>query len=281
MTGDDQTTASNTKTEDKGESKEHQSKPASVENEETRVQDEEGEKLYELLTKLKYYAINNGYKISDDLIYAINNNREIKSISETERHIRDLTNITFPTTIDHFENVDPSAFKRFSWLSFSIGIVGIVGAFVTISTKGPAILAALMGLLGAVVYTLFGFLGVIPQSEFNRSDEFAGYTRLTLGLLLGFVFYASFAVAEFENFMKITGGDKNSDSTNGAADVKSAALLMLPFLAGYSTTLVVGLLGKVIQSIEITLGLEDVRDRRTKSRRQPEGVARRTASRES
>ncbi|MHC4439911.1 MAG: hypothetical protein ACYS3S_21345, partial [Planctomycetota bacterium] len=53
------------------------------------------------------------------------------------------------------------------------------------------------------------------------------------------VFYFAFAQNAF----------KSTDSSN--------TLLLLPFLAGVSTRLVVGIINQAIQAVQITLGLED------------------------
>jgi len=52
--------------------------------------------------------------------------------------------------------------------------------------------------------------------------------------------------------------------------LEGGPMLLLPFLAGYSITLVLGLLEKAIRAVELTIGIEDRRETAGR-RRSPRG----------
>ena len=110
-----------------------------------------------------------------------------------------------------------------------------------------SILAIGLGLLGAVVYSLFNVLRVVPPQAFNPKDEYYNKARLLLGVLLGWVFYFAFGMGAYGKLPK----------TNGPKD---AFILLVPFVAGYSTKFVVGVLERAIAALEVALGIEEKRD---------------------
>jgi len=174
--------------------------------------------------------------------------------------IRDLTQITFPTTIDtlSFQNSDDGlkvmrSFRRnltsiailallIAVFAFSIskaGQIDIKGVVIPLKDLGMALLGVSLGLLGAITYVIFNLIGEWTEKVMNKDDPDEAYLRLLLGPLLGWVFFFAFCQGAFGET-----GDGN-------------AILLLPFLAGFSTKLVVGVFNQAIQAVQITLGLED------------------------
>jgi hypothetical protein len=145
-------------------------------------------------------------------------------------------------------------------------LVGIARGLLGVNVA--PIVATFLGLLGAVVYGLFVYIGVVTQEEFDQAKEYAGYARLVLGALLGFVLYFAFSHNKFRDALigfqeLVTNQASTSPNSPGPTTATSnnenttdALFLLLPFIAGYSTSLVVGILGRLTQMVEVTLGLE-------------------------
>ncbi len=200
--------------------------------------------------------------------------------NKLDKVIAALTTVTFPTTIDNLSDKSESdAYVHFKRWLFLLGIVGLIfailGFVLTVASQtsqlqlglGNSILALSLGLLGAVIYSLFNVLRIVPPQAFNPKDAYSNYARLLLGVLLGWVFYFAFGRKAFESLrLYLTNGTNTSTQT----DLTTAFWLLAPFVAGYSTKFVVGILNRVIAALEIALGIEDKRDisaRRVSSRR--------------
>jgi hypothetical protein len=223
---------------------------------------------------LRDYAITNNIYVPDEILEDlqevekayesqiqdpfISQDRDIRLI--LDKAIRDLTRITFPATIDtvrfHFSKEGKSAVAElrrllFVWCILSVALA--LSAFAMLKSDqpntylwldlihklAPAVLGMSLGLLGAIVYVIFNLIGEWTEKSMNRGDTEEVRFRLMLGAILGWTFFFAFAQSSF------------------GSDAKSDVLLLLPFLAGFSTKLVVGILNQSIQAIKITLGLED------------------------
>jgi hypothetical protein len=217
---------------------------------------------------LRDYAISNNFQITDDILEVLQEaekedivRNDLPDIRlKVDKAIRDLTSITFPTTIDTLlfqtSNEGDLAIRRFRHSLSRVGLVALVIAMAgfalakldptAIKTWGPAftnlglsLLAASLGLLGAVVYVIFNLIGEWTEKVISPEDPAKAYFRLLLGPVVGWVFFFAFAQEAFK------GANPNS------------ALLLVPFLAGFSTKLVVGIINQTIQAVQIALGLED------------------------
>ena len=100
------------------------------------------------------------------------------------------------------------------------------------------LVAALLGFLGTLVYIVFNLLGIVAEKAFRQDDNHGNQLRLLLGAIVGWALF----------YMLVPPG--SSIKTH-------APYLSIPFLVGYSTRLLVGLLDQFIRAVEITLGLED------------------------
>ena len=231
--------------------------------------------------RLKDFALIHGYEIDSKTLDALNNlylktipgpkieqfnidkDITLEELNDLDQAISELTRITYPVTMESLsEQKESRQYKRFKFLLMFFGVIVLIGAILgfCISVKptpkysalfGNNILALSLGFLGAVVYSLFNVLRIIPPQAFNPSDEYSNYARLLLGPLLGWIFYFSFCITVFLNLQKMY----NSDGT----EIKTFFLL-IPFVAGYSTNFVISLLEKVIQALEIAIGVEEKRD---------------------
>ena len=233
------------------------------------------DEIKDVLTKvmmLKEFSLTNGYEVEDAILSDLNminqkflleGKLNLEDSSKLDKAIAGLTRVTFPVTLDTLSTERESKeYKRFKKVLFGTGIVALplamVGFFYsTQHTSFPiqlanSILAISLGLLGAVIYSLFNVLRVIPPRAFNPNDEYSNYARLLLGVLLGWIFYFMFAQEAFENL-------QNFLVTDGK-DKENSFSLLIPFIAGYSTKFVIAVLEKMITALEIAIGIEDKRD---------------------
>lgn len=219
---------------------------------------------------LKDYAIASNIYVDDSIIKRIDDTYYsdqplMNNATEIDTALRDLTEATFPTTAATLRSVESKGGTEkfasvFIVISLIAGVAALVFAIYSISQaplgdKGVlighwhAIIAACLGFLGSLVYIFFNLIGVMAERAFDARDSIANAVRLVLGAIVGWVFYYTFA----------------------AGKTPSPYLLMLPFLAGFSTRLVVGLLNQAIRSVELTLGLEDVGSRISRRRSKDRG----------
>jgi hypothetical protein len=233
--------------------------------------------LLQKTSQLKEFALKNNYELNPKMIAELNElvyksaSRDLATPTADARTkldaiLSDLTAVTFPTTIDAITvKPETDAYARFKRWLFRIGIFGLFMAIVgfALSVLSPAwmpnqwsnsLLAMSLGLLGAVVYSFFGVLRVIPSQAFNQDDEYSNYARLLLGVLVGWVFYFAFAQSAFYNLKQYGANAVGSTANAGVL------LLLLPFVAGYSTRFVIGILERAIVALETALGINEKRD---------------------
>jgi hypothetical protein len=196
--------------------------------------------------KLKDYAISENLDVTDEIIEKLNKSlmesKESINESELDTAIRDLTYITYPTTIKTLEATEELRPSRFLWslviLSLLVLCLAIVGY--TKPTDHPELWQSLLnvslGMLGALVYVFFNLIGVMKAHAFEPDAKFENTVRIVLGGILGWLFFFTFK--------------------EQLSDPKKVLFVLLPFLAGFSTRLVFGILNQAIRAIEITLGME-------------------------
>ena len=238
--------------------------------------------LLEKTIRLKDFALKNGYIVDRTIVRELNELADkytplqlseppdwavhSEDVTRLDSVLARLTSITLPTTVDYL-SVEPESpeYKRFRQALVAIGVgalVAEIAAFSLVETKAiplalsNSLMAMFLGLLGSVSYSLFNVLRAIPPQAFNPRDEYYSYARLILGLLLGWVFYFAFAMDAFANLPHVIAQSKASP-----ADVFR---LLVPFLAGYSTKFVIGVIERAITAFEVALGIEDKRDVRIK-----------------
>jgi hypothetical protein len=119
-----------------------------------------------------------------------------------------------------------------------------------------ALWALALGGLGAVASIYLHVLKVRVQEALRTTDEFEVKGRIFLGCLFSTVLAITLTGPELDAFFRtlIEAPAKVADTIpKGQGGIK----LLMPFLAGYSLPLVLKLLEKSIQAIELTLGLDD------------------------
>jgi hypothetical protein len=252
----------------------------------SKIERKEPDDFRESLRKtllLKQFAVRNGYKVPAQLLSQISA-LELPALNEGEGTVpgktrglapanakldsalTSLTSITFPITADNLLEGDPEQYVSFKKTLLWIGLLAlcfaVIGLVVAKTEKGwskevgCSVLAISLGALGAVVYCFFDALGVVPAQTFSRKDKYPLYARLELGVLLGWVFYFGPAYQAFNDL----GGNNSTKS--------QALYLMIPFIAGYSTKFVVGVLERIMAALLVALGIEGKREARIKRTRE-------------
>jgi hypothetical protein len=231
------------------------------------------------LIALKDYAVYRGLEVPDSLLKEINEIQEVIESPEPgseqsasnmrlDAAIRDLTLITLPTTIDSVRAADDENQQRYTrYFKIYLPVLAIVAVTVAIygySHEPPtrytlSLLATSLGLLGAIVFHLFSMIGVLREKVFVVEDMYVHLIRIVLGPIVGWVIFFGFC----QSALKFQDGKISIDSGN-----KNALLLLLvPFLAGFSTKLFFGFINQAIRSFELILGIEDKRNEILKRQR--------------
>ncbi|WP_159998387.1 hypothetical protein, partial [Roseomonas sp. 18066] len=115
-----------------------------------------------------------------------------------------------------------------------------------------ALWSVALGGLGAVASIFLHMLKLVPQATLRGSDLFEVIGRIILGCLFSLVLAVTIAAQDMIAFF--------SDLASAQPQGKSGPIMLLPFLAGYSIQLVLGLLEKAIRALQLTLDLDDRRD---------------------
>jgi len=113
--------------------------------------------------------------------------------------------------------------------------------------------AIALGGLGAIASIFLHVLKILPQETLKTTDEVEVVGRIFLGCLFSLVLCVTLTAEDMTKFFAKLGDASNKESVNSIK-------LMLPFLCGYSIQLVLGLLGKMIRAVELTIGLDDRRE---------------------
>jgi hypothetical protein len=214
---------------------------------------------------LKEYALSKGLEVPDECLEIINKARRPLKRQDSldfsvafDRAVRDLSWLTYPTTIDSIIiNDDPKAARKIRNYKRSLPIVGLlalglaVWSFSSQPTKAVlSLLAASLGLLGSLVYQMFNVIGVIKEKAFTVDDIYNNMLRMILGPIMGWVFFFTFSRSAFESGQAGTGNQNPLQQTG-------VLLLLVPFIAGFSTKLVIGIMEQAIRSIMLIFGIED------------------------
>ena len=223
---------------------------------------------------LRDYAVDKGLEVPDELLDSLNKiqiqiseGKIIETGSGLDKLIRAFSQIVSPSSFesiyalkyqkgkkdDRFETSFFDKRKFYLWIILTSIVSIIVGitAFCLLRNDifpilSKSILAATLGLLGSLIFTVFNLLGEINERTFNPEDTFSIFLRILIGPLLGWLFFIVFA----ENAFDVISG--------GNVDTKKKALMFLPFLVGFSTRLVIGIINKLINVVELSIGIQDI-----------------------
>jgi hypothetical protein len=115
-----------------------------------------------------------------------------------------------------------------------------------------------LGGLGAIANTFLHLLKLVPVQTLNTSDFSEVVGRVMLGCLFSTVLSLTL-FPQIGTFLESLYAPKPDPGSSGA-------IALVPFLLGYSIPLVLRLLDKTLQAIELTVGAEDRRTTTTNVR---------------
>lgn len=246
---------------------------------------------------LKEYALSKNLDVPDEVLTDLNtaiiadDATILNQATPIDKSIKALTAVTYPATIETVSN--PAAeraadrFKKFLFFSSLCGIAVAVGSTAGMAYFGhfqktnstpenpvspemmdmyatgcSQFLVMALGFLGSMTYIYFNFIGVLSEKAFNIEDTEVNKVRLLLGITCGWLFYFFFSRNAYADLLTELGGSKPTSEPN-------QLLLLLPYLVGFSTKLVVGVLSQAVRAVELTLGLDSkaaqLAQRKTKS----------------
>ena len=130
--------------------------------------------------------------------------------------------------------------------------LGLYGTFYAIA----------MGLLGSSLYLLYNLIGVIREHSFYDDDWRKNISRLLVGPVAGWLVYFMLISnwgSEGMTSQPIEGGteEEKKEVINKVDSIQ----IWLPFLAGYSSDLMVGIINQLIRAVKYTLGIEKMDDK--------------------
>jgi hypothetical protein len=216
---------------------------------------------------LKDYAVAKGIAVSTAILQLLNEAECKKDTDDFHKYlcekgikidetIAELTNVTYPTTGDSLLDLtdrkqEIDSFKNTLWWLLLLVVTCAAGAYLwvlsstsTLNKAGANILLALsLGLLGAVMFQVFNIIGIIKEKAFNIEDLYANQLRILVGPAIGLIVYLA----------QTQGGLPSRDK------LPTTLQLLLPFLAGFSTKLTVGILEKLIEAAMMAFSIEDKR----------------------
>jgi hypothetical protein len=113
-----------------------------------------------------------------------------------------------------------------------------------------------LGAIGAIAFISMNALSIQSDATFDMTNRRLLAVRIVLGSLFGVVLSIPFGFESFLNFRVSISGAVNVDSVEKISPLFSlqAALLLLPFLLGFSTSLVILVLNRFVESIAVFFG---------------------------
>jgi hypothetical protein len=107
-----------------------------------------------------------------------------------------------------------------------------------------------VGALGAIAFVLVNALGIQVDPTVDVTDKDSTMFRVLLGALFSVILTLPFGFPIFGRFIS------QVNNPNGQAiEPKEAAMLLLPFLFGFSTSLVLTVLNRLVESVQTFFGV--------------------------
>lgn len=115
-----------------------------------------------------------------------------------------------------------------------------------------------LGAMGAIAFLYVNALSIQVDASVDVTNRSFVAMRTIIGALFGVVIslpvtYDGFA--KFCNFINGAATEGVADSSNGSSFAISGLLLLLPFILGFSTSLVLNILNRFIESIQTFFGI--------------------------
>lgn len=113
-----------------------------------------------------------------------------------------------------------------------------------------------LGAIGAIAFISMNALSIQSDVTFDLTNHSLLAVRILLGSLFGIVLSIPFGFESFVRFCEsITRQGPDISAANGVAGISlQAVLLVLPFILGFSTSLVILVLNRLVESIAVFFG---------------------------
>ena len=114
---------------------------------------------------------------------------------------------------------------------------------------------ASLGAVGSIAFIGMNALAVQDDATFDLTNHRLIVLKIALGALFGVVLTLPFG---FEGFLKFVGGLRSGGSTVENAVALQSVLLLLPFILGFSTPLVIMILNQFVEAVQSFFGKRTV-----------------------
>jgi hypothetical protein len=123
----------------------------------------------------------------------------------------------------------------------------------------------MVGAVGSIAFILVNALGIQVDPTIDVADEESTKFRIMLGALFSSVLTLPFGYPSFHEF-----NTQIADTGTVVVNLTQAALLLTPFLFGFSTSLVLTVLNRLVEGLQTFVGVN------TKNRSDQAGAQRPT-----
>jgi hypothetical protein len=110
---------------------------------------------------------------------------------------------------------------------------------------------ACLGSIGAITYELFHASGIVKSSDYGVFDKYRSTARIVLGITFGFIFSITVSMPALGRVFNVD----LTGETDAATTTLNYALIMLPLLVGYSSSLITGILDRFVDAINVFFGI--------------------------
>jgi hypothetical protein len=174
-------------------------------------------------------------------------------------------------TQDLYSHLNESLRRRFlygqipTWVAATAAALGVLsllamfGAFryipeISLVLPFYMLWLASLGAVGSIAFIGMNALAVQEDATFDLTNHRLIILRITLGALFGVVLTLPFGFKDFLDFV----GDLRSGNVNTTGVATQSILLLLPFILGFSTPLVIMILNQFVEAVQSFFGKKTV-----------------------
>jgi hypothetical protein len=155
-----------------------------------------------------------------------------------------------------------------------VSILSAIGSFVSVVFLSKDKLdlpqtfyAISMGLLGSSLYLIYNLIGVMREQRFDPEEIEKNISRLLVGPVAGWLVYFMVVTsgAGPENAELLSKGAVISNKVEKTVKMTDSTIqIWLPFLVGFSSDLMVGIINQMVRAVKFTLGIEKMEEKSKK-----------------
>ena len=148
-----------------------------------------------------------------------------------------------------------------SLLPIVLALVALASLIVCVHSPRPLVILASylvwllsLGAIGSVAFVGMNALSVQQDATFDLSNLKLMVLRITLGALFGLVLTLPFGFEGFVKFIFDLQNGRTGSGLNSQEVMRQAMLLLLPFVLGFSTSVVIVILNRLVDSVQAFFG---------------------------